>query len=34
MLPSSGLGSGPAEVGQGGLKVLYLWRHSQKIRIR
>jgi len=25
------LGSGPGEVVQGGLKVLYLWRYSQKI---
>jgi len=25
------LGPGPGKVGQGGLKVLYLWRHSQKI---
>jgi len=25
------LGPGPGEVGQGGLKVLQLWRHSQKI---
>jgi len=31
ILPSNGLGSGPREVGQGGVKVLYLWRHSQKI---
>jgi len=26
------LGVGSGEVGQGGLKVLHLWRHSQKIR--
>jgi len=32
ILPSTGLGPGPGEVGQGGLKVLHLWRHSQKIR--
>jgi len=31
-LPSNSLGSGPGEVGQGGLKVLHLWCHSQKIR--
>ena len=30
-LPSNGLGPGPGKVGQGGLKVLHLWRHSQKI---
>jgi len=29
ILPSSGVGSGPDEVGQ---NVLYLWRHPQKIR--
>jgi len=28
---SDGLGPGPEEVGQGGLKVLHLWRHSQNI---
>jgi len=27
------LDPGPGEVGQGGLKVLHLWRHSQKICI-
>ena len=32
ILPSNGLDPGPGEVGQGGLKVLHLWRHSQKIR--
>jgi len=26
------LGLGPGEVGQGGLKVLHLWHHSQKTR--
>jgi len=31
ILPSNGLGPEPAEVGRGGLKVLHLWRHSQKI---
>jgi len=31
MLPSNGLGSGPAEVGQGDLKALHLWHRSQKI---
>jgi len=30
ILPSSGLGPGAGEVGQGGLKVLHLWCHSQK----
>ena len=29
MLPSRGLGLGPDEVGQKGLKLLHLWRHSQ-----
>jgi len=28
LLPSNSLGSGPAEVSQGGLKVLHLWHHS------
>ena len=28
ILPSNGLGLGPSKVGQGGLKVLHLWRHS------
>ena len=32
-LPSNGLSPGPGEVGQGGLKVLYLWHHPQKICI-
>jgi len=31
ILPSNSLGPGPGEVGQCGLKVLYLWRHSHKI---
>jgi len=31
MLPSKGLGSVPGKVGKGGLKVLHLWCHSQKI---
>ena len=30
ILPSSGLGLGPDEVGQKGLKRLHLWCHSQK----
>jgi len=30
MLPSNGLGKRPGEVGQGGLKVIHLRRHSQK----
>jgi len=30
ILPSNSLGPGPGEVGQGGQKVLHLWRHSQK----
>jgi len=30
ILWSSGLGLGPDEVGQKGLKQLHLWRHSQK----
>jgi len=29
MLPSRGLGLGPDEMGQKGLKLLHLWRHSQ-----
>jgi len=33
MLPSNGLGPGPGEVGQSGLKVFHLRRHSQKISI-
>jgi len=32
ILPSNSLGPGPGEVGQGGLKVIHLWHHSQKIR--
>jgi len=32
ILPSSGLGLGPVEVGQKGLKVFHLQRHSQKTR--
>jgi len=32
MLLSSGLGPGPDEVGQIGLKLLHLWHHSQKIQ--
>jgi len=32
ILPSNGLSPGPGEVGQGGLKVLHLWCHAQKIR--
>jgi len=31
ILPSSGLGSTPGEMGQNSLKVLHLWHHSQKI---
>jgi len=31
ILLSNGLGPGSGEVGQGGLKVLHLWRHSRKI---
>jgi len=30
ILPSNGWCLGPDEVGQGGQKVLHLWRHSQK----
>jgi len=33
VLLSNGLGLGPGEVGEGGLKVLHLQRHSQKICI-
>jgi len=32
MQPSNGWRPGPGEVGQGGQKVLHLWRRSQKIR--
>jgi len=32
ILPSIGWRPGPGKVGQGGLKVFHLWRHSQKIR--
>jgi len=28
ILASNGLGPGPGEVGQGGKKVIHLWRHS------
>ena len=31
-MPSNGWRPGPGKVGQGCLKVLHLWRHSQKIR--
>jgi len=31
VLPSNGLGPGPGEMGQCGLKVFHLWRHSQKM---
>jgi len=31
ILPSNDLGPGPGEVGQGILKVLHLWHHTQKI---
>jgi len=31
MLPSNSLGPGPSEAGQGSLKVIHLWHHSQKI---
>jgi len=34
ILPSKGLTTGPGEVGQGGPKLLHLWRHSKKIRTR
>jgi len=30
ILPPNGWRPGPGKVGQGGLKVLHLWRHSQK----
>ena len=32
IVPSSGLGAGPGEVGQGSPKALHLWCHSQKTR--
>jgi len=32
ILPSNSWCPGPGEVGQGGVKALHLWRHSQKIR--
>ena len=32
ILPSSGLGPGPDEVGEKHLKLLHLWRHSQKVQ--
>jgi len=32
ILPHNGLRPGPDKVGQGGLKVLHLWRLSQKTR--
>jgi len=32
IIPSSGLGAGPGEVGQGSPKALHLWCHSQKTR--
>jgi len=32
ILPPNGWRPGPGKVGQGGLKVLHLWRHSQKTR--
>jgi len=31
LLPPSGLGPGPDEVGEKALKLLHLWHHSQKI---
>jgi len=30
ILPPNGWRPGPGKVGQGGQKVLHLWRHSQK----
>jgi len=33
ILPSNSWRPGPGKVGQGGLKVLHLWHHSQKIHI-
>jgi len=33
ILPSNGLNPGPGKAGQGGLIVLHLWRHSQKIHV-
>jgi len=32
ILPPNGWRTGPGKVGQGGLKVLHLWRHWQKTR--
>ena len=32
ILPPNGWRPGPGKVGQGGLKVLHFWRHSQKTR--
>jgi len=31
ILPCNGWHLGPGEMGQGGLKILHLWHHSQKI---
>jgi len=33
ILPPNGWRTGPGKVGQDGLKVLHLWRHSQKNHI-
>jgi len=32
IIPPNGWRPGPGKVGQGGLKVLHLWRHSQTTR--
>jgi len=32
ILPPNSWRPGPGKVGQGGLKALHLWRHSQKTR--
>jgi len=32
ILPPNGWCPGPGKVGQGGLKILHLWRHSPKTR--
>ena len=32
ILPSSGLGPGPDELGKKHLKLLHLWRHSQEVQ--